>query len=1083
MNSLKQILHLEDNKNDAELVKEILALNDINCKITLVDNKSDFEKELKRRNFSIILADYNLPNFDGLEALKIVKKEKPEIPFIFMSGVLGEELAIETLKQGATDYVIKSRPERLVPAIQRALKEKEEKAQRIKLEREIADLEQITSELRSTYEQLTKRVRGFLKIEIPSGKYTVVDRFLEDLSGYEIKEWQDTPHFIKNIIHTEYTSLFQDSIDQMVEGIIPKLMEYKIVRSDGEERWWLQFNIGAFDVDGKLTSVSSVIIDNTENKDAQLKYQNLFENATVGMYRTTIETGDFIEANEKMAEIFGFESVEEFKKKRALDFYPNKKERITIIEKLKSVGSYEELLLQYKKKDGSIFWVSESARIYPKEGYIEGMVVDVTDRKNAEDALIRDRRAFQIIAEAIIHSKDIPDLCNRIVEGLLNTLNFEIGTFRLFDPETKILNPITIIMDNEEKKKDIKPLAISDETYLNAYVARTKEPVFAPIIEKHPVAKKFINRFERFNAKANITWPILGSKNELLGTLQIVSYEPKEFPDQDKFFIETIVRFFTTALDQKWNEKALLESQNQYRRLIETTPFAIINTDLEGKIIVVNKQALAIFGFSDEEEMIGTNFYDYLSNEDNTIAKVIEETNEFGKSTAYEFIVKSKLEEKTPIELSLSTIRNEKQDPETFIFVCQDITERKIYEEEQKRLSNIITFSDQVVISADIKGTIIYVNPAMERIFGYTQEELIGKPISILSPDNLQEEQSRKFKEAMKKDNLTIESVRKHKNGTLIPVIINITTNKDEGGNIHSVNGIILDISEFKKLEYSLQSKYHEIEVLNKVITAGYRTTNLDQFLNEILEVIISSLEFSGGVILLIDDTKKTANMKKSKGIQKNHLKILESFDYRESGFKQILVDGETMVLTDDKELESIHSVLGFKTIISLPFYSKQKIIGALVLVSKIEKEFTNGDKKILEAIGRDVGTGIVKFKMEEELIDQQRNLQAIFDAMDQLIFVFEVKTGLILNANKTAKNILGLSDEELSSKTFNELSINHTNNRFKERVKELFAGKISKFKMPLELKDGISLKGEVSAHKEKYAGHDAIICLIQLID
>src|SRR5262245_42560605 len=76
----------------------------------------------------LILADYSLPSFDGIAALSIAREQCPAVPFVFVSGALGEELAIETLKQGATDYVLKQRLERLVPAVRRALLDAEERA-------------------------------------------------------------------------------------------------------------------------------------------------------------------------------------------------------------------------------------------------------------------------------------------------------------------------------------------------------------------------------------------------------------------------------------------------------------------------------------------------------------------------------------------------------------------------------------------------------------------------------------------------------------------------------------------------------------------------------------------------------------------------------------------------------------------------------------------------------------------------------------------------------------------------------------------------------------------------------------------
>ncbi|RLI67127.1 hypothetical protein DRO91_10650, partial [Candidatus Heimdallarchaeota archaeon] len=152
MTSPLQVLHLEDNNIDAELIRETLAVHKVHCEITLTATREDFLQALINKRFDIILADFNLPSFDGFEALKLAKKYAPGIPFIFISGVLGEELAIETLKKGATDYVIKSRLERLAPAINRALKEREERVTRLKLERDLAELEQMISDLKSTYD-------------------------------------------------------------------------------------------------------------------------------------------------------------------------------------------------------------------------------------------------------------------------------------------------------------------------------------------------------------------------------------------------------------------------------------------------------------------------------------------------------------------------------------------------------------------------------------------------------------------------------------------------------------------------------------------------------------------------------------------------------------------------------------------------------------------------------------------------------------------------------------------------------------------------------------------------------------------
>src|ERR1700726_3792508 len=123
-----RILSLEDDPKDADLVQETLASDGIACHLTRVETEPDFIASLEQGNFDLILADYTLPSFDGLSALKIARRDGPQVPFIFVSGTLDEEVAIEALKMGATDYVFKTRLARIVPSVQRALREAAERS-------------------------------------------------------------------------------------------------------------------------------------------------------------------------------------------------------------------------------------------------------------------------------------------------------------------------------------------------------------------------------------------------------------------------------------------------------------------------------------------------------------------------------------------------------------------------------------------------------------------------------------------------------------------------------------------------------------------------------------------------------------------------------------------------------------------------------------------------------------------------------------------------------------------------------------------------------------------------------------------
>jgi signal transduction histidine kinase len=138
------ILMVEDSEADAELVEHTLRKGGIAFSCERVEKRADYVRVLERSPPDVILSDYALPAFDGYDALAVARAESPDTPFIFVTGTLGEEVAIETLKKGATDYVLKQRLSRLVPSVQRALREAEERRERRRAE----------EQLRRSHEQL-----------------------------------------------------------------------------------------------------------------------------------------------------------------------------------------------------------------------------------------------------------------------------------------------------------------------------------------------------------------------------------------------------------------------------------------------------------------------------------------------------------------------------------------------------------------------------------------------------------------------------------------------------------------------------------------------------------------------------------------------------------------------------------------------------------------------------------------------------------------------------------------------------------------------------------------------------------------
>ncbi len=157
-----RILLVEDSAMDIALIEHMLRTTGREIEVCTVETRVAFETELKRRPPHLILSDYTLPTFDGAQALVLAQRLAPEVPFIFVTGTMGEEIAIDMLTQGATDYVLKDRLTRLIPAVNRALAESAERREHAqadeKLQRSHDQLRALTGHLQFVREEERTRI-------------------------------------------------------------------------------------------------------------------------------------------------------------------------------------------------------------------------------------------------------------------------------------------------------------------------------------------------------------------------------------------------------------------------------------------------------------------------------------------------------------------------------------------------------------------------------------------------------------------------------------------------------------------------------------------------------------------------------------------------------------------------------------------------------------------------------------------------------------------------------------------------------------------------------------------------------------
>ncbi len=223
-----RVLLLEDNALDAELATARLRKADLNPEVTLARTRREFEVAVERNCYDLILADYALPDFDGIAALALAREQCPGIPFIFISGRVGEEVAIDTLQRGATDYVLKHRLERLVPAVLRALRESQEHSTRVQAETNFRQ-----SELR--FQQVIEAVPEMIWVAAPDGTLLYSNQAWRDCVADNMPRWCEAALF-----HPEDYPAVAQAWQAALAGRVPFTLEARFLRrTDQTYRWHL----------------------------------------------------------------------------------------------------------------------------------------------------------------------------------------------------------------------------------------------------------------------------------------------------------------------------------------------------------------------------------------------------------------------------------------------------------------------------------------------------------------------------------------------------------------------------------------------------------------------------------------------------------------------------------------------------------------------------------------------------------------------------------------------------------------------------------------------------------------------------
>jgi len=225
-----RVLLAEDVPSDAELEVRELKRAGLRVEHRIVSDEDGFRRELREFSPDVVLSDFSMPHFDGMAALTLARDEAPEIPFIFVSGTIGEEYAIRALKNGAIDYVLKSNLVRLPVAVERAIAEARERRDKRRTE---AELEIARERLTSIFTSLPDMLWS---VDAASGRIVYVSPAAKDLFGYSAEEFLHHENLRLDVVHPEDRATMLAAWRGLKEGAAFDI-EYRAVHPDGSIRW------------------------------------------------------------------------------------------------------------------------------------------------------------------------------------------------------------------------------------------------------------------------------------------------------------------------------------------------------------------------------------------------------------------------------------------------------------------------------------------------------------------------------------------------------------------------------------------------------------------------------------------------------------------------------------------------------------------------------------------------------------------------------------------------------------------------------------------------------------------------------
>lgn len=395
-----RILHLEDNPTDAELVRRNLIEGGLNVEISRVFTPSTYTAALEEGRFDLILSDYTLPGFDGGSALTLARQKCPQTPFIFVSGTLGEEAAIQSLKNGATNYVLKDRIARLVPALLVAI---EESAEREKFRK----AEEAVRERAEFFQLISEKTTDLVAVLDLEGRRLYTSPSYQTLFGNESLRGTDAFADVHPEDRERIRQLFKDT----VKTGAGQPAEFRFLLKNGTIRYIESHGGVIRDKEGNVWAVIVVSKDVTKRKlaenalsEAEDRFRSIVQTANDAIVLAD-GAGNIVSWNAAAQRMFGYPEGEICGNPLKLLLAERYRERHDRGFGLTSAASRfiaVAIELYGRRKDGSEFPLELSVSTWKTgdETFYNAIFRDITERHRTHQTLRQLRRHNELLLNA-----------------------------------------------------------------------------------------------------------------------------------------------------------------------------------------------------------------------------------------------------------------------------------------------------------------------------------------------------------------------------------------------------------------------------------------------------------------------------------------------------------------------------------------------------------------------------------------------------------------------------------------------------------------------------------------------------------